>query len=56
MPQQEFTADSTPGLRYWEGAVDYSGTSSGRKISGRGYLEMTGYGGQAMSVWFGSER
>ena len=54
MPNQEFTADSTPGLSYWEGAVDYTGTSSGKAITGRGYLEMTGYRGQAMSVWFGT--
>ncbi|MEQ1749548.1 MAG: lipocalin-like domain-containing protein [Prosthecobacter sp.] len=54
MPNQEFSADATPGLDYWEGAVGYSGTSSGQVITGRGYLEMTGYSGQAMSVWFGT--
>lgn len=54
MPNQEFTADATPGLGYWEGAVDYKGTSSGKAITGQGYLEMTGYSGQAMSVWFGT--
>ena len=30
-------------LRYWEGAVDVRGTSAGRAVSGRGYLELTGY-------------
>jgi len=54
MPAQEFTADSTPGLSYWEGAVDYSGSVKGAAITGHGYLEMTGYSGQAMSVWFGA--
>jgi hypothetical protein len=36
--------------------VDYSGQSQGQPITGRGYLEMTGYSGQSMSVWFGGER
>jgi predicted secreted hydrolase len=56
MPNQEFSAASTPGLGYWEGAVDYSGQSQGQPITGRGYLEMTGYSGQSMSVWFGGEK
>lgn len=56
MPNQEFSAASTPGLGYWEGAVDYSGQSQGQPITGSGYLEMTGYSGQSMSVWFGGER
>ena len=30
-------------VRYWEGAVGVQGTRGGRKVSGRGYLEMTGY-------------
>jgi predicted secreted hydrolase len=29
--------------RYWEGAVDVSGTRSGTAISGRGYVELVGY-------------
>jgi predicted secreted hydrolase len=38
---------STPasGVAYWEGAIDVAGTSAGRAIAGRGYLEMTGYKG-----------
>lgn len=31
--------------RYWEGAVDVSGTRSGRPVAGRGYVELTGYAG-----------
>jgi predicted secreted hydrolase len=53
MPAQEFRGRATPGLNYWEGAVDYSGTRAGKRVKGSGYLEMTGYGGQAMARWFG---
>ncbi|HVS77147.1 MAG TPA: lipocalin family protein [Steroidobacteraceae bacterium] len=31
--------------RYWEGAVDVTGTRSGRPIAGRGYVELVGYAG-----------
>lgn len=31
--------------RYWEGAVDVSGTRSGRPVTGRGYVELAGYAG-----------
>jgi predicted secreted hydrolase len=30
--------------RYWEGAVDLRGGQSGRNITGRGYVELVGYG------------
>ena len=34
-------------VRYWEGAVDVRGTSAdGRPVSGRGYVELTGYAEQ----------
>lgn len=55
LPQQEFQAAATPGLGYWEGAVDYRGTRAGKAVRGRGYLEMTGYSGRSMSLWFGGE-
>ena len=29
--------------RYWEGAVDVTGTKQGQSISGQGYVELTGY-------------
>ena len=33
-------------FRYWEGAVDVGGTGEGgRPVSGRGYVELTGYAG-----------
>ncbi len=30
-------------IRYWEGAVRIEGTSRGRPVRGRGYVELTGY-------------
>ncbi len=30
-------------VRYWEGAVDVSGSRFGEPLSGRGYVELTGY-------------
>jgi predicted secreted hydrolase len=33
------------GIAYWEGLVDVTGTARGTAITGRGYLEMTGYKG-----------
>jgi predicted secreted hydrolase len=32
------------GTRYWEGAVRVQGTAGGRLVSGRGYVELVGYG------------
>jgi predicted secreted hydrolase len=32
-------------VTYWEGLVDAVGSRSGRKLEGRGYVEMTGYAG-----------
>ncbi|MBT8402479.1 MAG: carotenoid 1,2-hydratase [Gemmatimonadetes bacterium] len=32
-------------FRYWEGAVDVDGTSGGGDVTGRGYVELTGYAG-----------
>jgi predicted secreted hydrolase len=51
-PKQEMTAGSSPGLHYWEGVVSVKGDQAGVPLSGKGYLEMTGYGGAAMSQWF----
>lgn len=33
----------TTAVRYWEGAVDLTGTRSGQTVQGRGYVELTGY-------------
>jgi predicted secreted hydrolase len=32
-------------VRYWEGAVNVSGTRNGKSLRGRGYVELTGYAG-----------
>ena len=32
------------GTRYWEGAVSVQGMAGGRPVSGRGYVELVGYG------------
>ena len=31
------------GFRYWEGAVDVSGSRAGQEVTGHGYAELTGY-------------
>ncbi len=49
---QELHTDASTGVTYWEGAVDVSGQIGGRQVTGRGYLEMTGYSGQPMSEVF----
>jgi predicted secreted hydrolase len=33
-------------ITYWEGAIDANGTRDGQPITGRGYLELTGYAGR----------
>ncbi len=35
-----------PAVTYWEGAVQFEGTCDGRDVRGRGYIELTGYGGK----------
>jgi len=36
---------------YWEGAVSVSGTSRGRPLTGRGYVELTGYARSMQGVF-----
>ncbi|MDZ7268991.1 MAG: carotenoid 1,2-hydratase [candidate division KSB1 bacterium] len=40
---QELDTRATTGVIYWEGYVEATGGRAGRPITGRGYLEMTGY-------------
>jgi predicted secreted hydrolase len=40
---QELQTGQSTGVTYWEGAVDAAGTIGGKRVNGRGYLEMTGY-------------
>jgi predicted secreted hydrolase len=42
-PDQELETSKSTQVTYWEGSVTVSGTADGQPISGRGYLEMTGY-------------
>ena len=42
--QELLTSESTQ-VTYWEGAVSVSGLVGGRRIRGKGYVELTGYAG-----------
>ena len=44
-PDQELVSEDAGGTNYWEGSVVAEGTRNGVPVRGRGYLEMTGYGG-----------
>jgi predicted secreted hydrolase len=50
---QEIVGEAS-GISYWEGAIEVAGTSAGRPVTGRGYLEMTGYSGRAMGEFLGA--
>lgn len=39
------TQELDTAVRYWEGAVDVSGTKGEMPLTGRGYVELTGYAG-----------
>jgi predicted secreted hydrolase len=43
LEEQELRIDP---ITYWEGAIDANGTRDGRTLTGRGYLELTGYAGR----------
>lgn len=45
LANQELDATASTGVAYWEGMVDVAGTTRAGRITGRGYLEMTGYAG-----------
>ena len=49
---QELDTEASTGVTYWEGAVTVRGQVGERAVSGRGYLEMTGYAGRPMSEMF----
>ncbi len=42
---QELQTGQSTGITYWEGAVTGKGSSRGRPVSCRGYVELTGYAG-----------
>ena len=47
LDDQELRSRTMGGVIYWEGAVRVSGTSRGTPVTGRGYVELTGYTGRA---------
>ena len=50
---QELSLEGSTGVFYWEGVIDIAGKSGGKAVSGRGYLEMTGYHGSMGRVLSG---
>jgi predicted secreted hydrolase len=40
----QLVRDPSIGVTYWEGAVNVRGAMRGRPLTGKGYLELTGYG------------
>ncbi len=51
-PDQELRTPRSTRVTYWEGAVVVTGTRGADPVTGRGYLEMTGYSGRPMSDVF----
>ncbi|TNF50873.1 carotenoid 1,2-hydratase, partial [bacterium] len=49
--EQELVTEATAGITYWEGAVRLEGRSAGKKITGGGYAELTGYAGSLGSIF-----
>ena len=44
MKDQAWPGGGAGEIPYWEGAIEAEGTKGGQRISGEGYLELTGYG------------
>jgi len=47
IPDQELRTRGIAAVTYWEGAVRVTGTRRGAAVAGKGYVELTGYGGVA---------
>lgn len=43
---QELDTSASTGVTYWEGACAVRGTRTGRPVSGKAYVELTGYSGR----------
>jgi predicted secreted hydrolase len=43
MAEQELRTDRSTQVTYWEGAIETTGTSGGKPVTGLGYMELTGY-------------
>jgi predicted secreted hydrolase len=48
---QELNTAGSTGVTYWEGAVEGTGSSSGKQVSCEGYAEMTGYSGSLGGIF-----
>lgn len=46
VPDQELVTPGSTGVTYWEGACAVKGTRAGRPVTGRAYVELTGYAGR----------
>jgi len=46
LSDQELVLEGPIGVRYWEGSVRVTGLASGKPVTGRGYVELTGYAGR----------
>jgi predicted secreted hydrolase len=46
LADQELDARGSTGVIYWEGSVSVSGVGGDRPVTGRGYVELTGYDGR----------
>jgi len=49
LDRQELRTPQSTGVTYWEGVVTATGLRNGQAVAARGYLEMTGYAGEALS-------
>jgi len=47
---QELDTRATTGVIYWEGSEDVTGTRAGRSVTGRAYVELTGYANGAAAT------
>jgi len=43
LADQEMRTGESTGVTYWEGSVSVQGLKNGRRINGKGYVELTGY-------------
>jgi predicted secreted hydrolase len=46
LKDQELITSQSTRVTYWEGSVGVTGTAAGEKVTGSGYVELTGYAGE----------
>lgn len=49
---QEMRMEASTGIIYWEGSVTVTGQADGQPVTGRGYVELTGYSGMGLGSMF----